>query len=300
MAAVLAANSGNKLSNPVIIPMKSAVIKSGLFHVVLVAVLTVGLPFVKTDPVTMSAPISVDIIDVSELSTTDKIAPPKKPPEEPAPPEPAQKKEAAPKMTAEKPPDLSKPKPPEVETAEDLPEPEPPPPLERAELKKPEPPKPKPEVTKTAKPKPQEDQMASLLRNLTPDAAEESEGEKEPLDPDAQSESGQIARLADQLSMSEMDALRRQLGGCWNVMAGAKNAEELIIEIRVVMNRDRTVNRASILDTGRYNRDTHYRAAADAALRALRNPKCSPLELPPEKYDQWKTVLIRFDPSDVL
>lgn len=92
MAAVLAANSGNKLSNPVIIPMKSAVIKSGLFHVVLVAVLTVGLPFVKTDPVTMSAPISVDIIDVSELSTTDKIAPPKKPPEEPAPPEPAQKR----------------------------------------------------------------------------------------------------------------------------------------------------------------------------------------------------------------
>jgi len=300
MAAVLAANSGNKFSNTVITPMKSAVVKSGLFHVALVVAFTVGLPFVKTEPVTMSAPISVDIVDVSELSTTDKVAPPKKQPEEPKPPEPAQKPEAAPKMTAEKPPDLSKPKPPEVETAEDLPEPEPPPPLERAEIKKPEPPKPKPEVTKTAKPKPQEDQMASLLRNLTPDEAEESEGEEEPLDPDAQSESGQIARLADQLSMSEMDALRRQLGGCWNVMAGAKNAEELIVEVRVVMNRDRSVNRASILDTGRYNRDSHFRAAADAALRALRNPKCSPLELPPDKYDQWKTVLIRFDPSDVL
>ena len=300
MAAALAANSGNKLNSTVVTPMKSAVIKSGLFHAALIAVFTVGLPFVSTEPVTMSAPISVDIVDVSEMSTTNKVAPPKKPPEEPAPPEPARKKEAAPKMTAEKPPDLSKPKPPEVETAEDLPEPEPPPPLERAELKKPEPPKPKPEVTKTAKPKPQEDQMASLLRNLTPDEVEESEGEEEPLDPDAQSESGQIARLADQLSMSEMDALRRQLGGCWNVMAGAKNAEELIVEVRVVMNRDRSVNRASILDTGRYNRDSHFRAAADAALRALRNPKCSPLELPPDKYDQWKTVLIRFDPSDVL
>ena len=300
MAAVLAANSGNKLNTTVITPMKSAVIKSGLFHLGLIAIFTVGLPFVSTEPVTMSAPISVDIVDVSEMSTTDKVAPPKKPPEEPKPPEPAQKKEVAPQMTAEKPPDLSKPKPPEVETAEDLPEPEPPPPLERAEIKKPEPPKPKPEVTKTAKPKPQEDQMASLLRNLTPDKAEESDGEEEPLDPDAQSESGQIARLADQLSMSEMDALRRQLGGCWNIMAGAKNAEELIVEVRVVMNRDRSVNRASILDTGRYNRDSHFRAAADAALRALRNPKCSPLELPPDKYDQWKTVLIRFDPSDVL
>lgn len=301
MAAALIANPSYKFNNSVIMPMKSAVIKSGLFHAALIAVFAVGLPFVETEPTNISAPISVDIVNVSELSTTDKVAPPKKPKEEePKPPEPAKKQEAAPKMTAETPPDLSKPKPPEVETAEDLPEPEPPPPLERTELKKPKPPKPKPEVTKTAKPKPQEDQMASLLRNLTPDAAEKSEAQDEPLDPDPSAESGQIARLADQLSMSEMDALRRQLGGCWNVMAGAKNAEELIVEVRVVMNRDRSVNRASILDTGRYNRDSHFRAAADAALRALRNPKCSPLQLPPDKYDQWKTVLIRFDPSDVL
>ena len=66
------------------------------------------------------------------------------------------------------------------------------------------------------------------------------------------------------------------------------------------MLRDGTVKNAGVLDIGRYNRDSAFRAAADSALRALRNPRCSPLKLPPEKYDQWKTIVINFDPQDML
>ena len=66
------------------------------------------------------------------------------------------------------------------------------------------------------------------------------------------------------------------------------------------MNRDGTVNKSSVLDRGRYNRDSTFRAAADSALRALRNPRCSPLKLPPEKYDQWKSIVINFDPRSML
>ncbi|MFP4313179.1 MAG: energy transducer TonB [Alphaproteobacteria bacterium] len=288
-----------KMLKPVLPSMQVPLVKSGLFHLLVVGFLSVGIPFVSKEPLTISPPISVEIVDVSELTTTPRISPPVKPREPEKPPQPAQKKEAAPKVDSSKPPDLSKPAPPDIDTIEDIPDVAPPEPIKRKPMKKPEPPKPKPEVTKKAQPKPQEDDFQSLLRNIIPDEAESSEGE-EALDPDAQAESGQLAKLADQLTMSEQDALRRQLANCWTIMAGAKYAEDLIVEVRVEMRRDRTVQNASILDNGRYNRDTHFRAAADAAIRALRNPKCSPLELPPDKYDQWKTVLIRFDPRDML
>lgn len=297
---ILSANPKDKIGKgEVISPMYTPAIKSGIFHILIVGALTVGLPFVKKDPVAISPPIAVEIVDVSELTTTPKIAPPVKPKEKEKPPEPQQKKEAAPKVTSEKPPDLTKPKPPEVDTAEDTPDVPPPEPLKRAEIKEPKP-KPKPEVTKKPKPKPKEDDFQSLLKNIIPDEPEESQGDEKPLDPDSTPDDGQIAKLADQLTMSEQDALKHQLAGCWYVQAGAKYAEELIVEIRVEMNRDRTVKRASILKGKHYNQDSHYQAAARAALRALENPKCSPLKLPPEKYDEWKTVLIRFDPRDML
>ena len=186
-----------------------------------------------------------------------------------------------------------------VPAPEEIKKPEPIKPKPKKEVKKPEPkPKPEPKVTK----KPQETEskdFASLLKNLTPDAAEDKpEPTKEPVKDS--STSGQIAQLSDSLTISEQDALKRQLSGCWNVMAGAKYAEELIVTVRVNMRPDRTVERASIEDQGRYNRDSHFRAAADAALRALRNPKCTPLELPPNKYDQWQSIVINFDPRDML
>jgi hypothetical protein len=32
----------------------------------------------------------------------------------------------------------------------------------------------------------------------------------------------------------------------------------------------------------------------------LFNPHCSPLKLPPQKYDTWQTFTISFDPKDML
>ena len=107
-------------------------------------------------------------------------------------------------------------------------------------------------------------------------------------------------RLAERVTISEEDALRRQLAGCWNVLSGAKYAEDLAVEVQVIVNPDRTVQNARIVDNGRYKRDPHFRAAADAAMRALRNPRCIPLDLPADKYESWRTTIIRFDPKDML
>lgn len=296
--------------------MKAPLITSGIFHIVLVLVFTVGLPFISPPPELMEPPpITVELVELSEMTATPRVAKPQKPKEEPKPPEPTPKVEAPPPSSNEAPPDLAKPKPPETKTAEPVKEVAPPKPLEKPPEEKPEPPKPEPKKEEPKKEEPkkeepkkeepkkepekQQEDFQSLLKNLTPEKKEQSEGD-DIADKEAEPQESQIARIGDKLTVSEEDALRRQLAGCWNVMAGAKYAEELIVEIRVDVNRDRTVNRASILDQGRYNRDNHFRAAADAAIRALRNPKCVPLALPPDKYDQWKTTIIRFDPRDML
>ena len=47
------------------------------------------------------------------------------------------------------------------------------------------------------------------------------------------------------------------------------------------------------------NSDPFFQAAADSARRALFNPGCQPLKLPLDKYDQWQTFTITFDPKDI-
>ena len=291
---------GLKLNKAISIPdMQWPFIVSILFHALIVVGFTVGFPYVKKEQLIISPPVSVEIVNIDLITQTDKIAPPKKV-EKPPEPKPEESKPAPAKMTAEAPPDLTQPKAPDVPDLvpepEEIKEPEP---LKRKEIKKPPKVKPKPKVTK-APPKKKENDFASLLKNLTPDAKKEASKEKTENPVEDNPASGQIARLSDVMTISEQDALRRQLAGCWNVMAGAKYAEDLVVGVRVFMNPDRTVNRASILDKGRYNRDSHFRAAADAAIRALRNPRCSPLELPPDKFEQWQTILINFDPRDML
>lgn len=281
--------------------MRSALVKSGVFHIAVVVLLSITLPFIKKDTLLLSNPISVEIVDVADIAQTNKPAPPKKVDEEKKP-EPAPDKPAPPKVASETPPDLTKPKPPDVknEVAEPKEAVPPPKPLEKkAEEKKPEPPKPKP-PEKKAEAAPKADDFASLLKNLTPDAAEATEEEAAENVDAVSSEISQIATLSDRLTISEMDAFKQGLMRCWVVPIGAKNAEDLVVEVRVLINPDRTVQKATILNESRYNRDTHFRAAADAALRALRNPSCSPLQLPPERYDQWKTTVIEFNPQNML
>ncbi|MCB1720913.1 MAG: cell envelope integrity protein TolA [Rhodospirillales bacterium] len=270
--------------------MKGALIKSSIFHGLVITIALVGIPFFKTEPLII-APVSVELVDISELSQTDQKPPPKPKPiptpeepkkiEPPKPPEEELKKPEAPKPEALK------------EEAVPLPKPEEP-------KKEPEKPKPKPKEKPKPKPKKEEpkqdDLFNSLLKDLTP-TEEEDQSKQTSKNPDL--EDGQTAPLANQISMSELDALRRQIEPCWNVPSGAKYAENLVVTLRLSMNRDMTVRDVRVINGG-LNHDPAFRAAADSAVRAVRNPRCSPFQLPPEKYEQWKTITINFDPSDML
>ncbi len=103
----------------------------------------------------------------------------------------------------------------------------------------------------------------------------------------------------DKLSLSEMDAVRAQVAACWNLPAGGRNAEDLRVEVRVEMNPDGTVRDVKVLSTGRMG-DPLYRAAAESAVRALMNPRCTPLKLPPDKYSTWQRFTILFDPAEMF
>ena len=74
----------------------------------------------------------------------------------------------------------------------------------------------------------------------------------------------------------------------------------MIVELDVDVGPDRVVTRADIVDRGRAASDPIFRAAAMSASRALRMPQCTPLALPPDKYEEWKSMTLRFDPKEML
>ena len=67
-----------------------------------------------------------------------------------------------------------------------------------------------------------------------------------------------------------------------------------------MINPDGTVRQAQIVDTARMSHDPYYRAAAESVLRAINSPQCTPLKLPPEKYDLWRHTRLTFDPHELV
>lgn len=103
------------------------------------------------------------------------------------------------------------------------------------------------------------------------------------------------------LSISALDAIRSQFIPCWTPPVGALDAANLKIIILVRLSQSGEVTEAHFhsSQSGRYNSDTFFRAAADSAMRAVH--KCSPLKnLPSEEYSSWSYLELVFDPSDLI
>ena len=96
------------------------------------------------------------------------------------------------------------------------------------------------------------------------------------------------------LGLSDIDRLRSHLSKCWDPPIGAAGSDTLIVDIIVSLDRDGGVLSAKVDNKVRFNADRIFRVAAEEAIRATR--ECSPLPLPPEKYDQWKSFVFVFDP----
>ncbi|MDI9408056.1 MAG: hypothetical protein QM523_02295 [Candidatus Pacebacteria bacterium] len=100
------------------------------------------------------------------------------------------------------------------------------------------------------------------------------------------------------LTATQMEAVRRAVEPCWNVDSGARRDNSMQVAIRLTINREGVVQTTSIIDQTRYRSDVAFRAAADAAQRAVENPRCRKLPLPLDSYTQWREAVFIFDPSD--
>jgi colicin import membrane protein len=200
--------------------------------------------------------------------------------------------------------------------AEEKREPKPPEPKPQA---KPEPKPPKEAEKKSPDPKP--DPIAEALKK--DDAKKKEEAKKKPPQPkfDPKQIEQRLALLdkrdgqrraatgdtlnptvglgtstgrAAQLSQNEIDALRARLRECWNLPAGATDAKDLNVEVRILLKQDGSLS----ADPRVLNRSTNpfFQVAAESALRAVRT--CAPFDfLPVAKYDAWKDIEINFDPQ---
>jgi hypothetical protein len=95
--------------------------------------------------------------------------------------------------------------------------------------------------------------------------------------------------------------VRQQIVPCWNILGGAKDAQKMKIGVRIRLNRDGSLlGNPRVIDTKRFRSDQSFRVAAERAVRALLNPRCSPLQLPYGQYEIWKDITFNFDPSEQL
>ena len=97
------------------------------------------------------------------------------------------------------------------------------------------------------------------------------------------------------LSQSDIDALRAQIQACWNPPPGALEARDLVVDVRLQLNRDGSVSAEPQV----MNRGSHpqFQVAAEAARRAIK--RCAPYKMPIAKYDLWQDVEVRFDPREM-
>lgn len=313
--------------------MKRPAVYSFLLHAAIFILLTVGFynPFKRT--LAEQKPMMIEFVNISEMSQAPVLAPQdvQEPDmdlaeqmiaeqEEPQPQPPVSQDSPPPPQPESSPPpepEVKKPEP----IAEPIPEPKPKV-EEKKEEKKPEPTKEKPVEKKEEKkelvkekielnlekkkpvPKVEKKEEKKKLDSLVNDILEEVIKDDKKAPATSKKKGGKLKGApADQvgeiLTGTEIDAIRRHITQLWTPPIGARGAKDLIVEIEVTLSKDRTVIDAKVVDKGRMARDTHFRAAAESAMRTVYDPRFSPLPLNPEKYDQWKSLILTFNPANM-
>ena len=102
------------------------------------------------------------------------------------------------------------------------------------------------------------------------------------------------------LSLSEEDALKAQIFGCWSIPLGLPYNENLLVKIKLKLDPDGSVTKSEILDHARMNKpgQAFYKVLAESALRAIK--LCQPLRVPSTGYERWKELQLNFDAREML
>ena len=102
------------------------------------------------------------------------------------------------------------------------------------------------------------------------------------------------------LTLSEEDALKAQIFGCWSIPLGLPYNEDLLVRIKLMLEPDGSVTKTEILDHARMNQPGQgfYKVLAESALRAIK--LCQPLRVPTTGYERWRELQLNFDAREML
>ncbi len=266
--------------------MTKSIIYSISFHIILILLTVLSLPFMVREPIDLPPIVSVELIRISDKTNIPFAPKARKVIEE-------VKKEEKRVVSEQAPPSAkAKEKPDRIPMPDDK--------KEKKELvkKKQNPQEIKPQIRQSSEFEKKEiidtNQIAALI-----DKAKEEKAVKEK-NSNKLTQSSVKNTFATGLTLSEEDALRAQIFGCWSVPLGLPYDDNLLVRIKLQLKKDGTIMKSEILDHERMNRpgQKFYKVLAESALRALRI--CQPLKVPPTGYEKWKEIQLNFNPTEML
>ena len=266
--------------------MTKSLLYSLSFHAVMILLTVLSLPFMIRQPVDLPPIISVELIQISD-KTNIPFAPK------------ARKvikkvKEEEKRVVSEQAPPAAKAK----EKPDRIPLPKKQDKKKELVKKKQNPEDIKPEIRQASEFEKKEiidtNQIAALIDKAKEESAKVEKSEKK------LTQSSVKNSFATGLTLSEEDALRAQIFGCWTVPLGLPYDDNLLVRIKLELKQDGTISKSEILDHERMNRpgQKFYKILAESALRAVRI--CQPLRVPQTGYEKWKNIQLNFNPSEML
>jgi len=267
--------------------MIRSLIYSITFHSVLVLLTILSLPFMLREPVDLPPIVSVELIQITDKTSIPYAPKARKIIEE-------TKKKEEERLVSEQAPPAAK----EKEKPDRIPLPNEMKEEKQIVKKKQNPEEIKPEIRQASEFEKKEIEDTSQIAALI-DKAKEEEAVKQKKN-DKITQSSQKNSFATGLTLSQEDALRAQIFGCWSVPLGLPYDEDLLVRIKLQLKKDGTIMKSEILDHQRMNRpgQQFYKVLAESALRAVR--LCQPLKVPPTGYDKWKDLQLNFNPTEML
>jgi len=266
--------------------MIKSVFYSIVFHSVMILLTVLSLPFMLREPIDLPPIVSVELIQISDKTNIPYAPKVRKIIEE------TKKKEE--RVVSEQAPPAAKAK----EKPDRIPLPDEKK-IERDLVKKKQNPEEiEPQIRQSSEFEKKEivdtNQIAALI-----DKAKEEEAAKEKSF-NKITQSSVKNSFATGLTLSEEDALRAQIFGCWSVPLGLPYDDNLLVRIKLKLKKDGTILNSEILDHERMNRpgQKFYKILAESALRAVR--LCQPLKVPPTGYEKWREMQLNFDPTEML
>ena len=266
--------------------MHKSIAASSALHIILIVLATLSLPFMSRKPIDLPPIISVELIQITDKTNIPYAPKAKKIIEEVKKKEKLVSEQAPPKKVKKEKPDA-------IPLPDEKPEK-----IKEIEEKKQNPEKIDDKIKQVSEFEKKEmfdpNEIAALIDKSKEELAETTV------------KSNKVTQSRDKnmnmsgLTLSEEDALKAQIFGCWSLPLGLPYQENLLVRIKLRLRPDGTVLRSEILDHARMNKPGQgfYKVLAESALRAIRI--CQPLRVPPTGYEKWKDLQLNFDANEML